>query len=127
MRSDLRYLRAFSKFRAKKVEADGYKFASKAEYALYCELKLNTKVAVQYQDKIYLTKARILYRPDFKLTSKASGDVVWVEMKGAETSTWRIKRRLWEVYGPGRLLVYKMRGSKPYLFEEINPFASCDE
>ncbi len=101
---------------------NGITFASRAEAALYQDLTLQ-KIAFTCQEKVYLTKANILFKPDFKEISKA----VYFEMKGAETATWRIKRKLWKFYGPGILLVYKMKGNKPYLFETITPVESACE
>lgn len=71
------------------------------------------------QPKVYLTKAEILYKPDFFC------DGIYFEMKGRESAVWRIKRRLWKFYGPSELHVYKMKGQQPYLFEKVIPEA-CD-
>ena len=85
---------------------------------LYQHLKLEG-LKLELQPRVYLTKAKILYKPDFQ----EQGSHLYYEFKGVETASWRLKRRLWKVYGPGYLLVYKMKGNKPYLFESIIPEA----
>lgn len=59
------------------------------------------------QVNIHLTKARILYIPDFEFFDLKQNKTVWAEAKGIETPSWRIKRRLWKAgYGPGNLEIY---------------------
>lgn len=99
-----------SKYYAQKTQLDGYWFASKAEAALYQELKLQMQAGawdeVHCQVCVYLTDARIMYKPDF-MTRDKDGKELYHEMKGGfETPTWRIKRKLWPYYGPGELVVY---------------------
>lgn len=117
MKNAWRSLNRYSKYRAVKTIVDGIKFDSKAEAALYVQIKASSAKEIFLQPKIYLTKAKILYKPDFFV----DGD--YLEMKGVETPSWKIKKRLWQHYGPGRLKVYKMRGGKPDLVEVINPGA----
>lgn len=76
---------------------------------------------LQTQDHVYLTDARILYIPDFKIFDKTIHETVHVEYKGPETAVWRIKRRLWIHYGPNRLRVYKGSGLRMIVTEEIIP------
>lgn len=113
------------KYGNKKVELDGRSFASQAEAALYVEIKNREKAGeiefLQCQDHIYLTDARILYIADFKVKDLKTGEIVWMEMKGLEMPSWRIKRRLWKSYGPGTLLVYKMSADRPFLYETLQP------
>ena len=75
---------------------------------------------IKYQVQIHLTDAKILYKPDFEVTN-SEGETYWVEYKGMETPTWRIKRRLWKAYGPGRLEVWKKNSRGLFLFETITP------
>lgn len=99
-------------------------FASKLEAALYQHLFLLEKAGeifeIQTQDHVYLTDARILYIPDFKFKNK-DGIEEWAEAKGYETDVWRIKRRLWSYYGPGRLTVFKGSANKLRIDEVIVP------
>ena len=93
-----------------KTELDGYSFASKSEAALYVELKKEMHaglwVEVHCQPSVYMTDARILYKPDF-MTVDPNGRIVYHESKGGfETAVWRIKRRLWPFYVGNDLVVY---------------------
>lgn len=113
MRNDYGSFKAYSKFRSKRCVIDGIKFASMAEGELYCLLKV-THSEIYCQPKIYLTKAKILYKPDFFCKD------IFYEMKGFETDAWKLKKRLWEFYGPGPLHIYKMVKRKPELVEILS-------
>ncbi len=95
----------------KSSSSDGRSFSSKLERAIYEMLKqgvLDGRYSeLQCQDHVYLTEARILYIPDFKVFDEIKKAPRWIEAKGFETDVWRIKRRLWVHYGPGPLDVYK--------------------
>ena len=111
------------KFGNKKVSMDGFSFGSKLEAAVFSIIK-NREASgelkfLQVQDHVYLTDARILYIPDFKCEDAKTGDHFWVEAKGFETPEWRIKRRLWEHYGPGKLEIWKGTAARPFLDETI--------
>lgn len=100
------------KYGAKKATApDGSVFPSRLECRTYMALQLLEKAGeikiLKKQDNIYLTAAKVLYIPDFLVMDLRKNEKVWVEAKGFETDTWRIKRRLWKVYGPGTLWVYR--------------------
>lgn len=108
----------------RKTDRAGYSFASKAEASLFDWLKLREKNGeiqnLKTQVSVYLTKARIQYKPDFSFEEEK--EIVFAEMKGYETPVWRIKRRLWLAgYGPGKLQVWRMSNNGPFLQEEINP------
>lgn len=116
-------MRSYQKFRAQKVSHDGRNFSSKLEAAVYHLLKLREKAKeiefVDHQSHVYLTKAKVHFIPDFRIFDYKLNDFVWVEAKGVELPTWRIKRRLWPFYGPGRLEVYKGNHNKVYLHETL--------
>jgi len=99
------------KFKNKRELRDGRSFASKFEATLYDQLKEreeNKEIGVlECQVSVYLTEAKILYKPDFRAFDNGLGVWVWFEAKGFETDVWRIKKRLWKCYGPGRLEIYK--------------------
>ena len=59
--------------------------------------------------------------PDFKVECLKTNEIYWVEAKGFETDVYRIKRRLWLWYGPGRLEVYKGSAQRVTLFETLVP------
>ena len=91
-----------SKYGAKKTVVDGIKFDSKTEAEYFSQ---NKPLIKELQPKIYLTKARILYKPDFLLKS---GE--YVDVKGFETPVFKLKKKLWKFYGAGKLLIIKKKG-----------------
>lgn len=112
------------KYGSQKVERDGYSFASKLEASVYSLLKLREEAGeftqIRCQVSVYLSDARILFKPDFECIT-AGGGSVYVEAKGLETAVYRIKRRLWMAYGPGPLEVYKGSHQRPKLAEVLLP------
>lgn len=113
-----------NKFKAKRVAYGDFSFASQLEAAVYQILldreKRGLCTFLQAQPSVALTRARILYKPDFVIT-EPSGEVVYVEAKGVETASWRIKRKLWLFYGPGKLEIWKGTHKKPFLYETLVP------
>lgn len=111
----------WNKFKNHPVKHAGMSFASKGESRCYDMLVLEEQAGlisnIRAQASVYLTDARILYKPDFCVFDHKLNEDVYVEYKGMETPVWRIKRRLWMHYGPGRLRVYKGKN----LHEEIIP------
>lgn len=76
---------------------------------------------IQQQINVHLTLAKILYKPDFAYTDCATGETIYVEAKGMDTQTWRIKLRLWKFYGPGTLEIWRGSYNKPFLDETVIP------
>lgn len=115
--------RSRHKFGAKKITLDGYAFGSKLEAAVYKILDDRVKNGeisdLKCQVSVYLTDARILYKPDFSYIENEQ--VVYCEAKGIETPVWRIKRRLWKHYGLGKLVIYKGSYKYPKISETIIP------
>lgn len=113
------------KYRNRRVEFSGRSFASGLERDLYAHLRLLEKGGevsdIKCQPHVFLTDARIEMIPDYSATCLRVNELVYWEAKGFETDVWRIKRKLWTVYGPGRLRVYKGRGGVVNMFEEIIP------
>jgi len=113
------------KYKSQKVEYDHQSFSSKLEAALYQWLKLREKngeiTDIKCQETVYLTLARIIYKPDFSYVDKTSNEKIYAESKGFETSDWRIKRRLWQFYGPGILEIYKGSHKNFSLHETLKP------
>ena len=111
-----------SKLKNKRTNLDGYSFQSGLEASTYAVLKLLQKAgeikSIQVQDHCYLTDARILYIADFKC-ELPDGSFYWVESKGFEQPTYKLKKKLWEYYGPGDLLIYKGTAIRPILIETV--------
>ena len=101
------------KYNAKKTYVGNIKFDSKAEAEYYLYLKSMTHIDIlELQPKVYLTKSRILYKPDFKTFNKNTGETIHVDVKGLETPVFKLKKRLWKHYGQGVLqIVKKQRNS----------------
>ena len=112
-----------NKYGAKKVEYAGYSFSSGLERSLFEWLKLreaNGEIKdIKCQESVYMTNARILYKPDFSYVDVVTNEKIFAESKGFETDVWRIKRRLWAFYGEGKLEVYKGKSGNFYLHETI--------
>jgi hypothetical protein len=113
----------YSKYRAKKIQYNDFSFASQLEAAVFQWLQLRVKNKeisdMRCQETVYLTKARIISKPDFSFYE--NGTKRFAEAKGFETPEWRIKRRLWEHYGPGPLEIYKGSAKSFRLHETIIP------
>jgi len=114
------------KYGNKKVKAYGYSFDSKLERAVFEMLAAWAETGEitdlkHHPGTVYLTDARIGFRPDFSWTNAKNGDTVWGEAKGLETDVYKIKKRLWTCYGPGILLVWKGKPDSLKLVETIIP------
>lgn len=107
-----------SKFNNIKKVIDGIKFDSQLEAAYYLELqRLKVKI-IEFQPKVRLTDANILYKPDFLIVE--DGQKVYIDVKGMQTPVFNIKKRLWKSYGPGRLILVKKNASGWYYSDIID-------
>lgn len=106
------------KYKNKWVTIDGIKFQSKAEGAYYQVYK---EIIVEMQPKIYMTDAKILYKPDFLLSN---GD--YIDVKGMTTATFNLKARLWKHYAKGKLIIVKRIGNS-YKFKTIKEIEGLSE
>lgn len=118
--------KAKSKYKNEKAEhSSGRIFDSKLERSRYHELLLLEKEGqireLECQVQVYLSDADILYKPDFKYFDVDLDDYVHEDVKGMETSVWRIKRRLWMAYGPTVLRVLAGSIGNIKLKEELRP------
>ena len=110
-----------NKYNRVKATLDGITFDSKLEAVVYLILKQDPTIkTIETQSKVYLTKAKILAKIDFKVET-AEGLTKYVEAKGMNLATWNIKKRLWRHYGPETLEIYRGTHNKPYLAETIYP------
>jgi hypothetical protein len=104
-----------------------YDSTAERDYRAYLNLLVQAGevVAIREQPVIDLV-AGISYRPDFHVIERVPpqlGDAdgaetpvfvtreAWIDVKGVETETFRLKAKLWSVFGPGPLRIVK-RGSK---------------
>lgn len=106
-----------------KVSHAGYSFASKLEAALFDHLKLLEKAGeikdIQVQPQCHLTRARILFKPDFAAWNTINQEREYFEAKGHVTAVYAIKRRLWPYYGDGPLHVFGGRYTRLSHIETI--------
>lgn len=112
-----------NKYGAKKTVIDGITFDSKAEAEYYALIKqqekLNMLKIVELQPKIYLTDAKILYKPDFLIHRLGETSPVYIDVKGCETPVFKIKARLWASYMDADLELVKKKGKRFYTTKTI--------
>jgi len=114
-----------NKYKNTRSKVDGYNFSSKLEASVYLVLKQaqdkgEIKI-LKTQEQVHLTKAKILYKPDFTVYDEIAREIQYIEAKGFETPSWRIKRKLWMHYGPGKLIIYKGNSSRIFISEVLQP------
>lgn len=114
------------KYGNKKVETHGHWFDSKLEAAVFQVLKLleaSGEIAAlrHHPGTVFLSEARIQYRPDFTFTRASTGKQEWAEAKGFETQRWPTQKKMWKFFGPGPLHIYKGSHVNPKLVETITP------
>lgn len=99
------------------------KFDSIGEADHYIVLEYMEKagdvVILGRQEKIYLSDAKILYKPDFTIYDIKKNETYWIDYKGATTQSFQLKKRLWKSNGPGRLTLVNGRGFRFNISEEI--------
>jgi len=103
-----------SKYRAVRTNGFDSKLEAKRAGQLAMREKCGLISNLELQPKVYLTDAKILYKPDFKY-AEAGGREVWEDVKGYRTPVFNLKARLWKHYGPGPLLLTNAKG----VFETI--------
>ena len=90
------------KFNAVQTVRDGIKFQSKLEAAYYETLKLKVKAGVVIfflRQVPFHLPGGVTYRVDFQ-EFHSDGTVHFVEIKGFETKTWEIKKKMVEALYP---------------------------
>ncbi len=108
------------KYNARKTTVYGIKFDSKAEAEYYQYLQSQTYYQIiELQPKVYLTDAKILYKPDFLLMDD-SDKLFFVDVKGMETPVFRIKKRLWKAYRSEELHIVKKKGKYFHTTDIVN-------
>lgn len=105
--------------------ARGHSHRSKLEAAVCDVLLLREKAGElrlrQTEKHLLLSKAQIKYIADFECEAVPSGEVFYVEAKGFENDRWPIVKKLYRVYGPGRLEIWRGKRGRPFLDETIIP------
>lgn len=114
-----------SKFNAKRsVSRDGIHFPSKIECAVYETLVMQQRqgelVILALQAPVQLTRER-RYKTDFLTFNKKRQIHEWHEVKGAEGDRYLENLKLWELYGPGPLIIWKGDYKKPFPVKTIIP------
>lgn len=111
------------KYKNQTCYVDGIKFPSRLEAEVYIYLKHEEKQGclkiLDRQVTVVLTKAKIRYRPDFKI-QYAHGPISFVEAKGVETERFKLIKQLWRVYGPEPLEIFKKKNGRIQLVECID-------
>lgn len=119
--------RSFHKYGAKRSSSsDGRSFHSKGERNHYEQNIRLREIAgeisdVKFQTQIELTDAAVIYKPDFVYFEKATNQTIAEEFKGFETPDWRIKRKLYSVYGPYPLRIFTADRRGSLTKEQIIP------
>jgi hypothetical protein len=102
----------------------GRSFASKGERDCFEMLKLLERAGkidtIECQVTTPLTGG-INHKTDFRYWDLKESEHVWVEYKGFIDQRWRDIKKLWRLFGPGRLKVYGGYGLKMKLMDEIIP------
>lgn len=102
----------------------GRSFASKGERDCWEMLKLMERAgeidSIECQVTSHLT-AGITHKTDFRYWDLKKGERVWAEYKGLVDQRWRDIKKLWKLYGPGRLKVFQGYGLRVFCTEEIIP------
>ncbi|MGZ6290422.1 MAG: hypothetical protein ACXWQO_19690, partial [Bdellovibrionota bacterium] len=70
---------------------------------------------------VFLSAARIQYRPDFTFTRVSTGKQEWAESKGFASPRWPTQKKMWKHFGPGPLHIYMGSHAYPKLVETIKP------
>ncbi len=113
-----------NKYKAIRCELDGFSFPSQGERDCYQMLKFMQQAGeiskIELQVKSPLV-AGISHRTDFRVFDKKLAESVYIEFKGHEDQHWKDIKKLWHVFGPGILRIYKGQGMRISMIEEILP------
>ena len=111
-----------NKYKATRT-AEGYD--SKLEQAVGAMLHFMEKAGeikdIRRQHRVELSAAKIACKIDFSYTDVKTNQTIFIEAKGLDLERWRIIKKLWAHYGPGRLEVWKGTYKCPKLHEIIIP------
>ena len=113
-----------NKYKAKRT-SDG--FPSKLESAVYGHLLLLQKMGkisdIKQQQTIVLQDGpdseRIAWKCDFSAIDTETGELFYIEAKGVEDATYKLKIKLYRKIAPARLVIYKGTHKRVYEAEII--------
>lgn len=96
---------------------NGRLYDSRAERDYGLELRAREaagEIANVEEQPVVPLVAGITYRPDFAWTVRGlpDGERIFADVKGIETEVFRLKAKLWVVFGPGSLLIVKRDGRR---------------
>lgn len=115
------------KYKAIRTVIDGHSFPSRLEASVYSTLQLLLKagkiIGLRQQPQVFLSKARIVYKPDFLV--EANEGSYYVEAKGIETNEFLLKKKLWKSYGPAKLEIWKRCGDSFEITEVVPSAFKC--
>lgn len=111
------------RFKRKPTKIAGRSFDSQGEAGCFRFLQWLEKSGeirdIETQQTIDLV-ANIRLKVDYTFFDEKLGEKVYGEYKGFETPEWLLKKKLWGVFGPGRLRIFYGTGPN-YKVEEIIP------
>lgn len=102
--------------KSRRTDATGKVYASRAEMLYAAELRV-LNVAFTEQPRIALGDTDIVYVPDFYTGQE------YIDVKGVQTPEFKLKKKLWRLYGPAPLRIVKRRGTR-FVTTEIVPKGS---
>ena len=119
-----------SKYGAIKTIVDGIAFPSKLEAGVYQLLKLREMAGeireIKLQQGVTLKEkcptcgdGPVVFKVDFSAVDCVSGDLFYIEAKGAEVASFLKRKRLWKANPPARLEIWKGSAAYPRLTEVI--------
>lgn len=118
------------KYKAQAVTIGGQEFPSKLEAAVF-QLLTQRELAgeirnIRRQASITLKEkcpecgdGPVIWKCDFSFEDTKTGNTIWCEAKGVETSDYKKRKRLWKRNPPGRLEIWKGSWQYPKLYEVI--------
>jgi hypothetical protein len=113
----------YNKFHAQRTTTHGRTFDSRGEaqcFEFLTHLQNAGEISGLRHQKYVDLVAGIRYKADYYFVDTKTGEEIWGEYKGFETPEWRLKLKLWKVFGPGRLRIF--RGHNPrYSVEDVLP------
>lgn len=90
------------KFNAKAVEDDGHRFDSKLEHKFYKQLLIRKsagEVVFFLRQPVFHLPGGVKYKADYQVFN-ADGTCSFVDVKGVETSEFKIKKKMVEAMYP---------------------------